>query len=204
MTVVSFSMAYRSFWGGSGRLDTHLDTPPSINRRHLDSCLAPAYRRWSQISRHTFSDGADTLASARPHACSPIWRHGYAEGYERISGGNGKTAATASRNCYSVACRSSTRRSLPARRPVSGACPDIRSSNRPCATPISTVSVFPALCSCPDNPIEPPWCGPVCPVVWEGRCREASPYPDQHALKGSGKETRLSIIGPHAAGEPQW
>ena len=33
-------MAYRSFWGGSGRLDTHLDTPPSINRRHLDSCLA--------------------------------------------------------------------------------------------------------------------------------------------------------------------
>src|SRR6516165_3192921 len=42
MTVVSFSMAYRSFWGGSGRLDTHLDTPPSINRCHLDSCLAQA------------------------------------------------------------------------------------------------------------------------------------------------------------------
>lgn len=29
------------------------------------------------------------------------------------------------------------------------------------------------------NPIEPPWYGPVCPVVWEGRRREASPYPDQ-------------------------
>ena len=28
------------------------------------------------------------------------------------------------------------------------------------------------------NSIEPPWYGPVCPVVWEGRCREASPYPD--------------------------
>src|SRR6266403_6270728 len=41
MTVVSFSMAYRSFRGGSGRLDTHLDTPPSINRRHPNSCLAP-------------------------------------------------------------------------------------------------------------------------------------------------------------------
>src|SRR5205807_2446642 len=40
MMVVSFSMAYRSFRGGSGRLDTHLDTPPSINRRHPDSCLA--------------------------------------------------------------------------------------------------------------------------------------------------------------------
>src|SRR3984893_1143246 len=38
--VVPFSMAYRSFWGGSGRLDTHLDTPPSINRRHPVSCLA--------------------------------------------------------------------------------------------------------------------------------------------------------------------
>src|SRR6184192_3631317 len=41
MMVVSFSMAYRSFRGGSGRLDTHLDTPPSINRPHPDSCLAP-------------------------------------------------------------------------------------------------------------------------------------------------------------------
>jgi RNA-directed DNA polymerase len=28
-------------------------------------------------------------------------------------------------------------------------------------------------------PIEPPWYGPVCPVVWEGWRREASPYPDQ-------------------------
>src|SRR3984893_8063233 len=40
MTVVSFNMAYRSFRGGFGRLDTRLDTPPSINRRHPDSCLA--------------------------------------------------------------------------------------------------------------------------------------------------------------------
>ena len=29
------------------------------------------------------------------------------------------------------------------------------------------------------NPVEPPWYGPVCQVVWEGRHREASPYPDQ-------------------------
>ena len=27
--------------------------------------------------------------------------------------------------------------------------------------------------------IEPPWYGPVCPVVWEGWRREVSPYPDQ-------------------------
>src|SRR4051794_21647233 len=30
----------------------------------------------------------------------------------------------------------------------------------------------------PLNLIEPPWYGPVCPVVWEGRSREAPPYPD--------------------------
>ena len=46
---------------------------------------------------------------------------------------------------------------------------DIRRSNRPCATRISTVSVFPASPFLPQlNPIEPPWYGPVCPVVWEG------------------------------------
>ena len=28
------------------------------------------------------------------------------------------------------------------------------------------------------NPVEPPWYGPVCPVVWEGWHREVSPYPD--------------------------
>ena len=28
------------------------------------------------------------------------------------------------------------------------------------------------------NSIEPPRYGSVCQVVWEGRCREASPYPD--------------------------
>ncbi len=28
------------------------------------------------------------------------------------------------------------------------------------------------------NSIEPPWYGPVCPVVWEGWRREVSPYPD--------------------------
>jgi hypothetical protein len=32
------------------------------------------------------------------------------------------------------------------------------------------------------NPVEPPWYGPVCPVVWEGWYREVSPYPDQWGL----------------------
>ena len=32
------------------------------------------------------------------------------------------------------------------------------------------------------NSIEPPWYGPVCPVVWEGWRREVSPYPDQSRI----------------------
>jgi hypothetical protein len=124
------------------------------------------------------------LASARPHGCSPTWRHGSAEGYVRTFGGNGRMAPTASRNCDGVACRSSMQRLLPARRPGSGACQDIRRSNRPCATRISTASVFGAsMFLLKLNPIEPPWYGPVCPVVWEGRRREASPYPDHLPLR---------------------
>src|SRR5439155_27174744 len=83
----------------------------------------------------------------------------------------------------SVACQSSTRRLLPARPPVSGACPDIRPSNKPCAIRTSTASVFPASMFLPRlNPIEPPWYGPVCPVVWEGWHREVSPYPDHRRI----------------------
>src|SRR5208283_3083152 len=46
------------------------------------------------------------------------------------------------------------------------------------------------------NSIEPPRYGSVCQVVWEGRCREASPYPDHGRkadLKGSPRE------GPQSA-----
>ena len=48
-----------------------------------------------------------------------------------------------------------------------------------CATAISTRSVFPESARPPKlNSVEPPRYGPVCQVVWEGRRREASPYPD--------------------------
>src|SRR5262249_15588976 len=40
-----------------------------------------------------------------------------------------------------------------------------RSASRPCSARVSQT-------------LEPPWYGPVCPVVWEGRRCEASPYPD--------------------------
>src|SRR5207245_1937768 len=76
-------------------------------------------------------------------------RAGSAEDYECTFGGNGRTAPTASRNCGAVACRSSTRRLPPARRPDSGACQDTRRSNRPCATPLSMPSAPPTLCPLP-------------------------------------------------------
>ena len=60
---------------------------------------------------------------------------------------------------------------------------DIRRSNRPCATRCSTASVFPAFMFLPKlNLTEPPQHGPICPLVWEGRGREASPYPDRCPL----------------------
>jgi hypothetical protein len=67
----------------------------------------------------------------------------------------------------------------------SGACPDIRRSNKPYATTISSRSVFPeSMHPSKPNSVEPPWYGPVCPVVWEGWRREASPYPDQSTSTG--------------------
>ena len=49
--------------------------------------------------------------------------------------------------------------------------------------PVRRVLVSPeSSCLCRLNSIEPPWYGPVCPVVWEGWRRETSPYPDQGLL----------------------
>src|SRR5512147_1964067 len=57
--------------------------------------------------------------------------------------------------------------------------------SRPCPTLSSTRSAFlDWRHRQPLNPIEPPWYEPVCPVVWQGRSREAPPYPDQCGLSG--------------------
>src|SRR6516165_1729780 len=107
---------------------------------------------------HTSLDGAATSASASPRVCSPTWRRGSAEDYARIFGGSGRTGTIASMNCAVVAYQSSMQRWPPVRRPVSGACPDTRRSNKPCATTTSTHSVFPDSMSRSQlNPVEPPW-----------------------------------------------
>src|SRR5207237_4862303 len=135
-------------------------------------------------------------ASARPLACSQIWKLGSAEDYVRIFGGSGRTGPIASKNYAVVACQSSMQRSPPVHRRGSGACPDTRRSNKPYATTISTPSVFPASSSPPKlNPVEPPWYAPVCPVVGEGWHREVSPYRDRIGAAGHPRHILLAGSG---------
>jgi hypothetical protein len=42
------------------------------------------------------------------------------------------------------------------------------------------------------QPAEPPWYGPVCPVVWAGRHREVSPYPDHFHRRWSARATKVT------------
>ena len=83
----------------------------------------------------------------------------------------------------------------------SGACPAIRRSNKPYVTTISSRSVFPKSMRPPKpNSVEPPWYGPVCPVVWEGWRREASPYPDLGpipAFPTGAREWQASTLSGH-------
>ena len=99
----------------------------------------------------------------------------------RVPGGDsGTTAPNASGNSAAADSQRSKRPSPLARRRRAGAWPDTWRSSRPYATTISTRSASPD--STPLlrlNPDEPPWYGPVCPVVWEGWHREVPPYPDQ-------------------------
>jgi hypothetical protein len=48
------------------------------------------------------------------------------------------------------------------------------------------------------NPIEPPWYGPVCPVVWEGRRREVSPYPDLRRFSATQPSRRERLFLPQS------
>ena len=57
-----------------------------------------------------------------------------------------------------------------------------RSVSRPCSARVSQT-------------LEPPWYGPVCPVVGEGRRREAPPYPDHWRSR----DGRLTSDTPYSA-----
>src|SRR5260221_8534963 len=66
-------MAYRSFRGGSGRLDIRLDTPPSINGHHPVSRLAPAALKRDLV------EPPSVMASGG----SPPWRGGVSDAQVR-------------------------------------------------------------------------------------------------------------------------
>jgi hypothetical protein len=101
------------------------------------------------------------------------------------------------RNCAVAACQSSKQRLPPVHRRDSGACQDTRRSSRLCATTFSTDTVSPDSMSLPKlNPVEPPWYGPVCPVVWEGRRRETPPYPDQSPVESIRSKHALALTVP--------
>ena len=55
------------------------------------------------------------------------------------------------------------------------------------------------------NPVEPPWYGPVCPVVWEGRHREVPPYPDYSSCVNVALGFDAGILpeGSHAVAFPR-
>jgi hypothetical protein len=121
-------------------------------------------------------------------------------------GGNGRTAPTASRNCGAGVCRSSTRRSPPARRPGSGACPDIRRSNRPCATRTSTASVFPTFMFLRElNPIEPPGTDPYARWCGRGGAARRPPIPINQAGRVSARYGRgCALSDHHSAGSVRY
>src|SRR5208337_4891031 len=156
-------------------------TCPGIGRRAQTRPRLPDQHPAVVASRlHTSWDGAATSASARPRESSRTSKRGSVEDCVCIFGGTGEPGKTASENYAIAAYRSSMRRWRPARPRASGECQDTRRSNRRCATAISTRSVFPeSMRPSKLNSVEPPRYGSVCQVVWEGRCREASPYPDQ-------------------------
>ena len=48
------------------------------------------------------------------------------------------------------------------------------------------------------NSIEPPRYGSVCQVVWEWRCREASPYPDLTSIRDVASNVSNALTGDHS------
>src|SRR5215831_6611294 len=155
---------------------------------------AAIWKGSSKTSRLTSLDGAGTLRSARPLACSQTWKLGFAGDCECISGDNGRTGTSDSRSFAASASRSSPHRLPPVRRRGSGECPGTRRFSTPCATTSLTLSVSPEYWSLGQlNSVEPPRYGPVCPVVWEGRRRETSPYYDQ-SVAGLHRITQLCNV----------
>ena len=118
---------------------------------------ASIWKGSSKTSRLTSSEGAGTLRSASPLACSQTWKPGFAGDCECISGNSGITGTSDSRSFAASASRSSPQRLPPVHRRGPGKCPGIRRSSTPCATTSLTLSVSPEYWFLGQlNSVEPP------------------------------------------------
>jgi hypothetical protein len=125
----------------------------NVTRRTREISLPQLIKSW----RHTSSDGAATSAAVRRQ-----WQSG-PDRFKEVPRRGAKVQSAAAA----------------VHRRGSGACQHTPRSNKPRATTISTHSVSHSMSLPKPNLVEPPWNGPVCPVVGEGWRREVCPYPDQ-------------------------
>jgi hypothetical protein len=127
----------------------------------------------------TSTGGANTMGIVRrPRSCKP-WIVGFVVGSAPCSGNSGSGISDARRNSSASASLKPSPGPLPGVPKVRGGCVIQPACNSPFRPRTSMLS------DCQDllldqtvNSTEPPWYGPVCPVVWEEGSREPSPYPD--------------------------
>ena len=112
-------------------------------------------------------------------SCCATWTRGSVEDCACISGGSGRTGEPLHGTASPGRVQSSWRRVAAGSARVLAHVSDIRRCNMALRNADFDSLGLPRL-ACPQDaqPVEPPWYGPVCPVVWEGWSREASPYPD--------------------------
>ena len=160
------------------------DACPGADAAHARAeCRAESSKSCPAISL----DGAATSASARPRRCCAHWTNGSGAGCGRSSGSNGSVGEPALRNCD----RRGVGRELAAKTAGSAHGP-WRLSNSPALAKALSNDYFlntlglQSLAAGRDRIIRRTAVyGPVRTVVWEGRGREAPPYPDSEARRAA-------------------
>src|SRR6267142_556294 len=145
---------------------------------------AKASRRSSRSCPSTSSGGAATSDSARPRRCCANLTNGPDEGCVPWSGCNGNEGLLVMPNCDAAASAGIRRRKPPVAHVVLGGSATVPHLPWLYRTPHSNRSVLQLLRYQASLIYRTAVYGPVCTVVWEGRSREAPPYPDQIFKRG--------------------
>src|SRR6267142_2417507 len=146
---------------------------------------AKASRRSSRSCPSTSSGGAATSDSARPRRCCANLTNGPDEGCVPWSGCNGNEGLLVMPNCDAAASAGIRRRKPPVAHVVLGGSATVPHLPWLYRTPHSNRSVLQLLRYQASLIYRTAVYGPVCTVVWEGRSREAPPYPDPSGLRHS-------------------